>query len=624
MSRFPLWFLRRATTLVAAVAALCLSVTGVSSVAAATTATQNWAPVNTSIAVPSPRYDASMVYDATTGNVVLFGGLNVSALADTWTWNGSAWIEQTPSASPPALADASMVYDAATHDVVLFGGEGNGGPSSQTWLWNGVTWTPQLVTGPAARSGASMAYDAATQNVVLFGGVGIGGPLSDTWLWNGVSWTLVTLAIATPSPRYDASMAYDTATHDVMLYGGLSSTGTLGTTWSWNGSTWTQESVAGPAPRSGASMVSDATSGDLVLFGGFDATVDAAATWVWNGTYWSALSSTSSPSGRFGASMAEDAATNSVLLFGGDTGSSALSDTWTFVVAPGKPLDVRATSNADAESVVSWSAPDSTSSSALLAYSVIARDVTAATRGGQTCSTTGVTTCTVTGLTNGDQYVFNVSAANGVGPGAAATSNAVRPATVPGAPTITKVVPGDAQAILTWSPPTLTGGTPVGSYRVTAAPGGAFCHVPRAMTSCRITGLTSATDYSFTVTATNAAGTGPTSQAVAIVLPRSRPSAGVPTLPGAPIITSTSVGRSEVTVRWRAPGSNGGVRLIGYDVFVGATPGGESTRPLASVPYNSFAFTLYARPGHSVFIYVRAVNVVGTGPLSNQGAASAK
>jgi len=37
-------------------------------------------------ASPSPRWDASMAYDAATGAVVLFGGGSASPLGDTWTW----------------------------------------------------------------------------------------------------------------------------------------------------------------------------------------------------------------------------------------------------------------------------------------------------------------------------------------------------------------------------------------------------------------------------------------------------------------------------------------------------------------------------------------------------------
>lgn len=140
------------------------------------------------------------------------------------------------------------------------------------------------------------------------------------------------------------------------------------------------------------------------------------------------------------------------------------------------------------------------------------------------------------------------------------------------------------------------------------------------MTSCRIPGLTNGDGYTFTMTATNAAGTGPTSASAAVVLANVR----VRLLPGAPTITSTSVVGNAITVRWRAPVSNGGVRLNGYNIYVGSVSRGEAVRALASVPFTHFSFTFFASTGHREYIYLRAVNVVGTGPHSNQVRATAR
>ena len=314
--------------------------------------------------------------------------------------------------------------------------------------------------------------------------------------------------------------------------------------------------------------------------------------------------------------MAYDTATNSAVLFGGYDGTTALSDTWSFNVAPSAPLSVKATSNANTQSAVTWSAPASTGGSAILSYSVVATDTTTASHGAQTCATTTATTCSVTGLTNGDQYVFAVSATNAVGAGASATSNVVRPATAPGAPTITKVVAGAGLVTVSWTDSAATGGTPVASYRVIAAPGAAFCHVPRGTTSCRIAGLHNGTRYTFTMTATNAAGTSAVSVASASVQPR--------TLPSAPVITMTSVVGNTITVRWKAPVSNGGVRLIGYNVYVGFQPNGGATRTARPVPYTQFNYSFQFPKGHVAYIIVRAVNAAGIGPFSNQRAAVAK
>jgi hypothetical protein len=118
------------------------------------------------------------------------------------------------------------------------------------------------------------------------------------------------------------------------------------------------------------------------------------------------------------------------------------------------------------------------------------------------------------------------------------------------------------------------------------------------------------------MTATNAAGTSLTSVVSASVQPR--------TLPGAPIITSTSVAGTTITIRWKPPISNGGVRLIGYDVYAGPVSGGEATRPIAALSFKQFSFAYRGSKGRSVYIFLRAVNAAGIGPHSNQVAAVGK
>jgi hypothetical protein len=84
------------------------------------------------------------------------------------------------------------------------------------------------------------------------------------------------------------------------------------------------------------------------------------------------------------------------------------------------------------------------------------------------------------------------------------------PETVPGAPTDVTATKGNAQATVAWTPPD-DGGSPILSYMVTSSPGGITATAGGAATSATVTGLTNGTAYTFTVTATNAVGTGPAS-----------------------------------------------------------------------------------------------------------------
>jgi len=77
----------------------------------------------------------------------------------------------------------------------------------------------------------------------------------------------------------------------------------------------------------------------------------------------------------------------------------------------------------------------------------------------------------------------------------------------PGAPTNVQATPvGSGQVRVTWAPPANTGGGITG-YVVTAQPGGQTCTpVPATATTCTFTGLNPGQTYTFTVQASNGAG----------------------------------------------------------------------------------------------------------------------
>jgi len=92
------------------------------------------------------------------------------------------------------------------------------------------------------------------------------------------------------------------------------------------------------------------------------------------------------------------------------------------------------------------------------------------------------------------------------------------PLSTPGAPSISSVSPGNAQATVTFAPPASDGGSPINTYTVQSSPdsktasgGGVY--------PLTVIGLRNGAPYTFTVTATNAVGSGPPSAASNAVIP---------------------------------------------------------------------------------------------------------
>ncbi len=89
----------------------------------------------------------------------------------------------------------------------------------------------------------------------------------------------------------------------------------------------------------------------------------------------------------------------------------------------------------------------------------------------------------------------------------------------PGAPTAVTATAGRTSANVAWSAPASDGGAAIVGYTVTASPGGATCSWTSGPLACTVPGLTGGMSYTFTVTATNAAGVSAASVASEPVTP---------------------------------------------------------------------------------------------------------
>jgi cysteine-rich repeat protein len=232
------------------------------------------------VVTPPARSSAALAYDAVGHRAIMQGGLvgpsPGTTVNDTWELTPRGWRKLALATNPGLLTYAGMAFDDVRGEYVLFGGlESGAGDSNQTWTFDGSAWTQQT-TPPAiaARLGPSLAFDPVSQRVIMFGGTGSD---PDTYAWDGSTW--ITVATSGPPPRVSGAMAGDPLHRQVVLFGGYQ----LGDTWIWDGTQWTQGPPGPPADKS-VSLVWNPARQRLVLYGS-----PSATTWEWDGQAWARL-----------------------------------------------------------------------------------------------------------------------------------------------------------------------------------------------------------------------------------------------------------------------------------------------------------------------------------------------
>jgi hypothetical protein len=348
--------------------------------------------------------------------------------------------------------------------------------------------------------------------------------------------------------------------------GGTLTTGTV--TGLTNGTTYTFTVVAtnasGSSPASSPSAdttpaaVPGAPTGVVAVKGDASATVSWTAPSSTGGSPLTGYTVTAAPGGQ-ATTVAPDRTSTTIpgltngtaytfsVVATNAVGSSpaAKSGTVTPSTTPGAPTLVTAVKG-DRTATVSWTAPSSTGGSAITGYTITS------TPGGVTKAVAGtVTTGTVSGLTNGTAYTFTVVATNASGAGAASLpSDAVTPSAPPGAPGGVTATRGDTTATVSWAA-SAANGAPVTAYTVTATPGATTRTVPGDVTSLVFSGLANGTSYTFTVTATNAAGTSAASAPSGAVTPVA--GGDRDPVPLAPTGFAAAVDGRKVVLTWAPP-----------------------------------------------------------------------
>jgi hypothetical protein len=164
---------------------------------------------------------------------------------------------------------------------------------------------------------------------------------------------------------------------------------------------------------------------------------------------------------------------------------------------PTTPKTVAAVQASATTATVTWAAPD---------YGLPLTNYVVTASTGQTATVSGTTlTATVTGLTTGTAVTFTVKAVNSKGSFTSAPSNSVTPGAPSTPKTVAAAIASATSATVTWAAPDF--GLPLTGYTVTPSVGGSPQTVSGTTLTATMTGLTTGTPVTFTVTATNSYGT---------------------------------------------------------------------------------------------------------------------
>ena len=186
----------------------------------------SWRQIGQRLA-PAPRREPCVTYDEAREVIVLFGGNDPNTtFGDTWTYDGNSWIQQAPTRSPSPRALCAMAYDSGRVTVVLFGGatvEGWAGSSAfdDTWEWDGSNWIERTPTvRPPARGGHALVYHDRLGVTLAFGGDKGACTIlyEDTWAWDGNTWQ--PLPTSNPGTHSVIASAYGPLENTVLLFGG--------------------------------------------------------------------------------------------------------------------------------------------------------------------------------------------------------------------------------------------------------------------------------------------------------------------------------------------------------------------------------------------------------------------
>ncbi len=253
----------------------------------------------------SPTIQAGvLLYDDAHDTMLLAGTAGSGAPFSTSLWNGQSWTVSQSTSGPPSRGFAPVAFDFAHERVLLFGGtthiDGHAGLANDTWTWDGTTWVQRdLTRSPTPIHVPTIVYDHSRDAPLLFRVE----QATDLWELVGDSWEPIAPTTPIALTSQDYLLCSDPIRKRILALGRrqrgevvpLGQPSHLPDTWEWDGQGWIrQQPEESPPARAGGVMFFDESTGSIILFGGDEyvqgdvGTVRRrlSDTWAWNGHAW--------------------------------------------------------------------------------------------------------------------------------------------------------------------------------------------------------------------------------------------------------------------------------------------------------------------------------------------------
>ena len=309
---------------------------------------------------------------------------------------------------------------------------------------------------------------------------------------------------------------------------------------------------------------------------------------------------------------------------GAGTGEPSNVDSAMTAAVPGAVRNLSARAVGTNRISLTWTAPSANAGAPVTGYRIEVSGTGGAWRVLVANTRSAATAYSHMGLSPGTQRFYRVSAINEAGAGAVSNiASATTDATPPGVPTSLTARPQGTDRInLSWSPPSIDGGSPVTGYRIEASDDGGvrwqtlIADTRSVRTLHSDIGLQPSTTRHYRVSAVNAAGTGqPSSTANATT------DAAAPDPPTG--LRAAAQGSEAIELRWNAPRYTGGAAVTGYRIEVSRN-GGRTWTTLRSNTGSAATTFVHEnlRPVTTRHYRVSAINRAGASDWSNEASAT--